>query len=443
MLKKMRDNSGIFEILPKKVLFKNIHVIDTAEKLNSKKSIVLQNGKIADILEKPPTSFDGETWKNKDFILMPGFFDMHVHFREPGREDEETLETGSFTAANGGFTGVACMPNTDPAIDTQEVVNFICEETKDYLVDVHPVAAITKAREGKQLAPIAEMVEAGAVAISDDGSPVMNAEIMRRALEYSKMFDIPILGHEEDSNLSKNRHMHEGFYSTKLGIQGIPALSEEIMVARDIMLTEFTGGRFHICHISSQGSVELVRQAKAKGLEVTCEVTPHHFTLTDKEVESYDTNTKMSPPLRSENDRQAIIDGLKDGTIDAIATDHAPHSIEEKESEYIYAPFGITGLETALGLIISQLLDTKILTLKDIYDRCVKNPRDILKLDVPKIKVGESANLTLFNLKENWTYNDSISFSKSKNTPFKDYSLSGRGVCVINKGKIFKTPSIQ
>jgi dihydroorotase len=287
------------------------------------------------------------------------------------------------------------------------------------------------------------MVEAGAIAISDDGSPIMNAELMRRALEYSKMFDIPILGHEEDSNLSKNRHMHEGFYSTKLGIQGIPALSEEIMVARDIMLTEFTGGRFHVCHISSQGSVELVRQAKAKDLKVTCEVTPHHFTLTDQVVESYDTNTKMNPPLRSDDDRQAIIDGLKDGTIDAIATDHAPHSIEEKEAEYIYAPFGITGLETALGLIISQLLDTKVLKLTDIYDLCVKSPRKILNLDVPRIKTGENANLTLFNQKENWIYDDSVSFSKSQNTPFKDHPLSGRNVVVINNGRIFKTPPLK
>jgi dihydroorotase len=443
MLKKSRVNKGTFENLPDKILLKNILVVDKSEKLNSKMSVVIQNGKIADMLDKAPASFDGETWEDKNFVLMPGFFDMHVHFREPGREDEETLETGSFTAANGGFTGVACMPNTDPAIDSQEVVNFICEETKDFLVDVHPVAAVTKGREGKQLAPIAEMVEAGAIAISDDGSPIMNAELMRRALEYSKMFDIPILGHEEDSNLSKNRHMHEGFYSTKLGIQGIPALSEEIMVARDIMLTEFTGGRFHVCHISSQGSVELVRQAKAKDLKVTCEVTPHHFTLTDQVVESYDTNTKMNPPLRSDDDRQAIIDGLKDGTIDAIATDHAPHSIEEKEAEYIYAPFGITGLETALGLIISQLLDTKVLKLTDIYDLCVKSPRKILNLDVPRIKTGENANLTLFNQKENWIYDDSVSFSKSQNTPFKDHPLSGRNVVVINNGRIFKTPPLK
>jgi dihydroorotase len=267
----------------------------------------------------------------------------------------------------------------------------------------------------------------------------MNAEIMRRALEYSKMFDIPILGHEEDVNLSRNRHMHEGFYSTKLGIQGIPALSEEILVARDIMLTEFTGGRFHVCHISSKGSVELVRQAKAKGLSITCEVTPHHFTLTDQAVESFDTNTKMNPPLRSEEDKLAMIEALKDGTIDAIATDHAPHSIEEKEAEYIYAPFGITGLETSLGLIISQLLENKVVTLAKMYDLCVKNPREILNLQVPRIKKNDAANLTLFNLNQKWTLGEIKSYSKSINTPFSEHPLQGRNVAVINKGMIFRS----
>jgi dihydroorotase len=443
VLKRSRVSMGSFIPLPDKILFKNIHVVDNAEKINGQKSVVLQKGKIADVLDKAPVSFEGEIWENENFVLMPGFFDMHVHLREPGREDEETLESGSFAAANGGFTGVACMPNTNPPIDTQEVVNFICEETKDYLVDVHPVAAISKAREGKELAPIGEMVEAGAVAISDDGSPVMNAELMRRALEYSKMFDIPILCHEEDLNLSKNRHMHEGFYSTKLGIQGIPALSEEIMIARDIMLTEFTDGRFHVCHISSRGGIELIRRAKEKGVKVSCEVTPHHFTLTDQAVETYDTNTKMNPPLRSEDDRRAILEGLKDGTIDAIASDHAPHSIEEKEAEFINAPFGITGLETALGLIFSQLIDTKILTLKDIYERCVKNPRKILNLEIPKIKSGEQANLVLFNQKENWKYDNITSFSKSQNTPFKGHSFTGRSVAVINKGKYFTSPPLK
>jgi len=436
-LNKNLTSRRIESAIPEKLMIKNTHVVDVSEKLDSVKSIIIQKGKIVDILEKPPENFEGEVIENDQSLVMPGWFDMHVHLREPGREDEETLISGSNAAANGGFTGVACMPNTEPAIDSQEIVNFIREQTQRGLVDVHPVAAITKGRKGEQLAPIAEMVDAGAVAISDDGTPLMNAELMRRALEYSKMFDIPILGHEEDANLSKNRHMHEGFYSTKLGIQGIPSISEEIFIARDIMLTEYTGGKFHVCHISTRGGVELVRQAKAKGLKVTCEVTPHHFTLTDQVVESYDTNTKMSPPLRSDTDREALIEGLKDGTIDAIATDHAPHSIEEKEAEYIYAPFGITGLETAAGLIISQLYDQKILTFADIYEKCVRNPRQILNIDIPSVKSGNKANLTLLTLSDEWKFRDSLSLSKSNNSPFLDFALKGRSIAVINDHKIF------
>lgn len=341
-------------------------------------------------------------------------------------------------AANGGFTGIACMPNTDPALDSQEIVRYISDQARDSAVDVYSVAAITKGRKGEILAPIAELVEAGAVAISDDGSPVMNAELMRRALEYSKMFGIPVLGHEEDANLAHGRHMHEGYYSTKLGMPGIPALAEEIMVARDIMLTEYTGGKFHVCHISTRGAVDLVRQAKARGVNVTCEVTPHHFTLTDKEVESFDTNTKMNPPLRSEDDRLAMIEGLKDGTIDVIATDHAPHSDEEKEAEYIYAPFGITGLETAMGLIIKELLNTKMLDWQAVYEKCVVNPRTILNLPVPQISLGSNANFTLFNPGANWKISDRKSYSRSRNTPFADTMLTGQPVLVINNGRIFR-----
>ncbi len=438
-IKKHKNIQNSFNKLPDKLLIRNAQVIDPLEKLDDKVSIVIEKNKIADILKSPPNSFSGEIIEADKTILMPGFFDMHVHLREPGREDEETIETGSLAAANGGYTGVACMPNTDPAIDSQEVINYINEQSNELLVDVHPIAAITKGREGKELAPIAEMIEAGAVAISDDGSPVMNSEVMRRALEYSKMFGIAVLGHEEDFNLSKNRHMHEGFYSTKLGIQGIPSVSEEMMIARDIMLTEYTGGKFHVCHISTKGGVELVRQAKEKGISVTCEVTPHHFTLTDQAVESFDTNTKMSPPLRSDEDRIALIEGLKDGTIDVIATDHAPHSIEEKEAEYIFAPFGIIGLETAIGLIVTELYNKKVISLKDIYNRCVSNSRKILNLAIPKIKKGERANLTLFNCSENWKFNTESSFSKSNNSPFVDRQLSGKSVAVINNGKIFKT----
>jgi dihydroorotase len=435
--KRSKINKNFYQSLPKRLLIDKVRVIDPSQKLDQIQSIIVANGKIADILSASPENFDGEVLSPDDGIVMPGFFDMHVHLREPGREDEETIESGSYAAANGGFTGVACMPNTQPAIDSQEVVNYIKEQEKSLLVDVHPIATISKERQGKELSPIAELVEAGAVAISDDGSPVMNAELMRRALEYSKMFDIPVLGHEEDINLSKNRHMHEGFYSTKLGIPAIPSISEDVMIMRDIMITEFTDGKFHVCHISTRGGVELVRRAKEKGLKITCEVTPHHFTLTDQCVESFDTNTKMNPPLRSENDKEALIEGLKDGTIDVIATDHAPHSIEEKEAEYIYAPFGIIGLESAWGLIVSQLISKGILTFNDIYDRCVANPRRILNLSVPKIKKGETVNLTVVNSNQPWKLKDRTSFSKSNNSPFMEYPLAGKNIAVINNGKIF------
>jgi len=426
-----------FEQLPKLVLLENVNVYDPSEKIDEKLHVVIENGKISQLLKNKPSNFKGKILKYNNAMLMPGLYDMHVHLREPGREDEETIHTGSLASANGGYTGIACMPNTDPAIDSQAVINYIKKQSSDSLVDVHPVAAITKKREGKELAPIAEMVEAGAVGISDDGSPVMNAELMRRALEYSKMFDIPVLGHEEDVNLSKNRHMHEGFYSTKLGLPGIPSVSEEIMVARDIMLTEYAGGRFHVCHISTKGSVDLVRQAKAKGINVTCEVTPHHFTLTDQAVESFDTNTKMNPPLRAQEDLEAILAGLRDGTIDAIASDHAPHSIEEKEVEYIYAPFGITGIETQWGLIVTELLKKKIINLRKIYDLCVVNPRQILNIPVPRVKKEEPANLTLVDIKAKWKLAEGESYSKSDNTPFAETDLTGQCLAVINNGRIF------
>ena len=436
MLQSKIENKN-FEKLPRKLLLQNIHAIDKLEKLNKKCHIEIIDGKISKLLEKVPEKYSGEVIDCKGAYMMPGFFDMHVHFREPGREDEETIVSGSFAAANGGFTAAACMPNTDPPIHTQEVVNYIKKQASDLLVDVYPIAAISKDRKGVELAPIAELVDAGAVAISDDGSPVMNSEVMRRALEYSKMFNIPVLGHEEDMHLAKDRHMHEGLYSTKLGIQGIPSLSEEILVSRDIMLTEYTGGKFHVCHVSTRGSLELIKKAKDKGLPVTCEVTPHHFTLTDKEVESFDTNTKMNPPLRTAEDVEAMKVGLKDGTIDAIATDHAPHSIEEKEAEYIYAPFGITGLETAIGLINSQLIKSKILKVSDLFDLCVKKPRTILNIPVPKIKQGEIANLTVFNLNEKWIYDSEKGLSKSLNSPFNGWDMTGKAVLVINKNKIF------
>jgi dihydroorotase len=437
MLQSKIEHFNQFKEMPDKVILKNVHAIDKSEKLDKKCQIEIIKGKISQIHNQFPEKYSGEIIDCAGSYVMPGFFDMHVHLREPGREDEETIVSGSFAAANGGFTGLACMPNTDPPIHTQEIVNYIKKQAADLLVDVYPIAAITKNRKGEELAPIAELVNAGAVAISDDGSPVMNSEVMRRALEYSKMFDIPVLGHEEDLNLAKDRHMHEGFYSTKLGIQGIPSLSEEVLVARDIMLTEYTGGKFHVCHVSTKGSLDLVRKAKDKGLPVTCEVTPHHFTLTDKSVVSFDTNTKMNPPLRTAEDVEAMKVGLKDGTIDAIATDHAPHSIEEKEAEYIYAPFGIIGLETAIGLINSQLIESHILKISNLYDLIVSSPRKILNLSVPKIKQGEIVNFTIFNLNTKWKYSPEKSLSRSLNSPFNHWEMNGKSVLVINKNKIF------
>ena len=425
--------------LPNKLLIENVHLFDPSQKLDGEGNLLIENGVIRGANDEKPSGFDGEIIDGKGAILMPGLFDMHVHLREPGREDKETIVTGSNAAANGGFTGIACMPNTSPAIDTQEVVQYIKDRAEGGLVDVMPVGAITKERAGQELAPIAELVEAGAVALSDDGSPVMNAELMRRALEYSKMFDVAVLGHEEDECLSKNRVMHEGFHSTRLGLPGIPSLSEEVMVARDIMLTEYTGGRFHVCHISTAGSIELVRRAKENGLPVTCEVTPHHFTLTDKAVDNFSTNSKMNPPLRTEEDLQAIIDGLKDGTIDAIATDHAPHTIEEKEAEYIYAPFGITGLESAFGLIVRELLKKSVLNLEQIYHACISNPRKILKISVPRLKSGTTANLSLLDIDTEWRFRQGNTRSKSINSPFYGEQLIGRPLLVINNGSIFRT----
>ncbi len=435
----MSQNNEIknFVKLSDKLLLENVKIIDKSENINYSGHIVIQKGKIVEIHRNKVSAFSGDKIDCHNAVVMPGLFDMHVHLREPGREDEETIKSGSMAAANGGFTGIACMPNTEPAIHTQEIVNFINKQAADLLVDVYPVAAITKYRKGEELAPIAELAEAGAVAISDDGSPVMNTELMRRALEYSKMYNIPVLGHEEDFTLAKNRHMHEGFYSTKLGLPGIPSLSEDVMVARDIMLADYTGGKFHVCHISTKGSVDLVRKAKENGLAVTCEVTPHHFTLTDKEVESFDTNTKMNPPLRGVDDVEAIREGLKDGTIDTIATDHAPHSIEEKEAEYIYAPFGITGLETAIGLINSELIKNEIINLDQLYDLCVSNPRKILNLPVPKIKIGEIANLSIIDLNKEWVPAESKTYSKSNNSPFLNSKLLGKSILVINNGKMF------
>ncbi len=428
-----------YQPLPEKLLLKNAHVVDAALDIDEKQDVLIQNGVIESVGKIPADGFDGIVEDLQGKVLSPGWMDMHVHLREPGREDEETVESGSLAAANGGFTAVCCMPNTTPAIDSQEIIQYIIDRAKGSLVNVHPVAAITKHRDGNELAEILDLVEQGAVAISDDGDPVMSAGIMRRALEYSKMVDIPILGHEEDKTMTEEGHMHEGFWSTRWGIGGIPSIAEDVMIARDIMLAEYTGGRFHVQHIATKGGVDLVRQAKAKGISVTAEACTHHFTLTDEAVKNYDTNAKMKPPLRGADDVAAILEGLKDGTIDVIATDHAPHSWEEKASEFIYAPFGIVGLETAMGLSITQLLKPGILNLKSMIAKLTVHPYRILRLEVPVIQKGKAANITIFDPAAIWKFDVKRSLSKSTNTPFNGWELTGKPHKVIHNGLFFES----
>ncbi len=426
-----------FQDLPAKVLLRGGHVVDPELGIDEPLDVVIENGQITALGQIKPTQFEGEIIDVSGKVISPGWMDMHVHLREPGREDEETIESGTLAAANGGFTAVCCMPNTNPPIDTQEIIQYIKDRAKNSLVSVYPIAAISKKREGKELAEILELVEQGAVAISDDGSPVMNAELMRRALEYAKMAGIPVIGHEEDITMTEGAQINEGFYSTRLGLGAWPTVAEDIMVVRDILLTEYTDSQFHVAHISSRNAVALVRQAIEKGIQVTAEVTPHHFALTDEAVMSYDTNTKMNPPLRSEEDRQALIEGLKDGTIAVIATDHAPHAFEEKEAEYIYAPFGIIGLETALGLIMTHLVQPGHLTLAQALEKVCVNPYKILHMPVPHVQKGEPANLTIFDPEARWTVQAERFQSKSTNSPFIGQELTGKPYLVIHNNKLF------
>lgn len=369
-------------------------------------------------------------------IAAPGFFDMHVHFREPGFEYKETIESGALAAAAGGFTGVACMPNTNPAIDHAEIVHFIKQKSEHLPVDVMAIGAVTKNREGKELAPMHELTQAGALAFSDDGAPVHDPYILRLAFEYSKMFNVPIIQHCEDPQLAHHGAMHEGYISTYLGMPGIPRIAEDTMVGRDIMIAEYIDAIYHVAHVSTVGAVNLIRRAKQRGLRVTSEVTPHHFTLTDEIVRSFDSNTKMNPPLRTRDDVVAMKEALRDGTIDTIATDHAPHAFHEKEVEFQYAPFGIIGLETAVGLTITEVVNQNYLTMYEMIEKFSKNPRKILRLPQIRIEEGERANLTFLDPDTAWTVDVNHFRSKSKNSPFIGYHLKGRALGIFNKGQL-------
>lgn len=415
-----------------KILLTNCHILNPAQKLNEAgKDILIIDGVIKQIGEFSLQLDADKVFDLNGSYVVPGFFDMHVHLREPGREDEETIHSGCESAAFGGFTGVACMPNTEPPIDSAEVVNFIKSKSARNIVDVFPIGAATVGRKGEILSPIAELFEAGIVGLSDDGTAIKTSSILKRAFEYSLMYDIPIIEHCEDESLSGGA-MNESINSTILGLPSIPSIAEDLIVMRDIIIAEYTKGKIHIAHISSKKAVQMVREAKSRGLKITAEVTPHHFSLTDDYLKSYDTNYKMNPPLRTQADVEEIIKGLKDGTIDCIASDHAPHSPEEKEAEFEYAPNGIVGLETEVGLSLSELYHRKVLSIEQLVEKLAINPRKILNLHIPQIKEGESANLTIFDPDEIWTVDITAFKSKSKNSPFDKRLLTGKPIGVIN-----------
>jgi len=415
-------------------------VIDPASDFDKMADIYIQDGKVvkieSDKRDKKEEVIVLQIVDARGKIVCPGLIDMHTHLREPGREDEETIYTGSMAAVAGGFTSICCMPNTFPPIDNQETVKFILEKAKFAKCRIFPIACITKEQKGEEITEVCDLVQAGAVALSDDGLPVSNSQVMRNILDYALMFGIPIISHCEDLTLSGDGVMNESFISSLLGMKGIPSVAEEIAVGRDIKLAEYTKGKLHIAHVSTGGSVHLVREAKRRKVNISCEVTPHHFSLTDELVKTFNTNLKTNPPLRTKKDVLAIKRGLKDGTIDVIATDHAPHSIEEKDVEFDAAPNGMIGLETALSLVISELVDKNVLSWKEAIAKLTVNPAKILNLDLGKIKVGSEADITIIDPKVNWVVSPEKLSSKSKNSPFIGKRLKGRAWCTIVGGKI-------
>ena len=423
------------------ILIKGGHLIDPANKKNGQFDLLISKGKI-EAVEPEGKIKDipgADLIDAKGAIVTPGFCDMHVHFREPGHEYKETIETGSQSAAAGGFTTVAVMPNTSPVNDNRSVTEFILSQAKETSnINILPIGAITKGLRGETLSDMGELKEAGCIGYSDDGRPVSNSEIMRRALEYSKMFDLPCIQHSEVLELTQGGSMNEGIVSTELGLKGMPTEAEDIMVHRDICLLPKTGGRLHVAHISSGGSVDLVRQAKAKGLAVTCEVAPHHFTLTHDACRGYDTNAKMSPPLRTQSDLDMIKEGMRDGTIDIIATDHAPHDRVDKQVEFSKACFGIVGLETALPLTL-KMVDEKVISLERAIDMLTFQPNRLFKLDKGSLGIGKAADITLFDEKMEYTIDPSQFRSRSKNSPYKGWKVRGKVLRTLVNGKtVFK-----
>ena len=419
-----------------KLLLRGGRVVDPARQIDEIADLLIDDGLIAGVGGDLDAA-DAEVVDVAGCVVAPGFVDMHVHLREPGQEYKETIETGTAAAAAGGFTGIACMPNTSPVNDHRAVTELIIEHADEAgTVPVYPIGCVSVGQQGEALAEIGELVDGGCVAVSDDGYPVATAELMRRALEYTLMFDIPVIEHCEDLSLTGKAPMNEGPVATALGFKGHPAAAEDIIVARDLVLAELTGGALHCAHISSGGALRMIRDAKARGVAVTCEVTPHHFVLTDEEVRSFDTNTKMNPPLRGQADVDAVLEALIDGTVDAIATDHAPHHSDEKALEFDLAPFGIVGLETAVPLACDRLLHSGHITLARLVELLSVNPARILRLDAGDLNEGAVGNVTVLDLERTASVDAAGFSSKSRNTPFDGWELKGWPVLTIVAGAV-------
>lgn len=421
----------------KPVLFRGARVIDPSRDHDAVADLLVQHGKIEAVGQNlGDMGGEADVVDAAGLVLAPGLIDVHVHLREPGQEDRETIATGAASAAAGGFTGICAMPNTDPPIDNQSAVGFVVKQGHAAeAARVYPIGAITLGQRGEQLAEFGELVGAGAVAVSDDGLPVTSGHMMRTALEYAQTFGIPVADHCEEPTLAEGGVMHEGVVSARLGLKGIPAAAEEIMAARDAILAGLTGGHVHLCHMSTRGSVDIIRRAKDQGWRVTAEACPHHFTLTHEACEGYNTNAKMNPPLREPEDVEAIRAALADGTIDCIATDHAPHHYDAKEREFDDAPFGIVGLETALGLGIAELVETGVLSLPALLNRMSTVPARLFHLPGGTLQPGRPADLVLFDPGARWTVDPARFRSKSRNTPFADRALMGRVVRTLVGGR--------
>jgi dihydroorotase len=419
-----------------KLLLKNARVVDPRAGIDGTHDVLVEDGRIARLAKR--IAADGATTLDlSGLCVAPGFIDMHVHLREPGQEWKETIATGTRAAAAGGFTGVACMPNTQPPIDSRSVVEFVLAQARQHgTVPVYPIGCVSKGQEGIELAEMGDMAVAGARGFSDDGKPVASAGLMRRALEYSRIFDLPVIDHCEEPTLSAGGVAHEGVVATRLGLAGWPGVAEDVMVQRDILLAEYTGGAVHIAHMSTGRAADLVRRAKAAGIRVTCEVTPHHIALTDEAVASYDTHAKMNPPLRAEEDRLALLAAIADGTVDAIATDHAPHNADEKCVEFSRAPFGVVGLETAVSICLDRLVHGGVIGLPRLVELLSCGPASVLRLDKGSLKEGADADITVIDLEREFVVAPRAFVSKSVNTPFAGWTLRGGPVMTIVGGRI-------